>query len=64
MERNFFRRIELAFPVLDRKLKRRVIAEGLQIYLTDNTLAWELGPDGTYHQRRGSRTSRTPRKPS
>jgi polyphosphate kinase len=43
MERNFFRRIELAFPVLDRKLKRRVIAEGLQIYLTDNTLAWELG---------------------
>jgi polyphosphate kinase len=57
MERNFFRRIELAFPVLDRKLKRRVIAEGLQIYLTDNTLAWELGPDGTYHQRRGSRTS-------
>ena len=58
MERNFFRRIELAFPVLDRKLKRRVIAEGLQIYLADNTLAWELGPDGTYHQRRGSRTSR------
>ena len=57
MERNFFRRIELAFPVLDRKLKRRVIVEGLQIYLTDNTLAWELGPDGGYHQRRGSRTS-------
>ncbi|WP_291994833.1 polyphosphate kinase 1 [Candidatus Accumulibacter sp. ACC003] len=57
MDRNFFRRIELAFPVLDRKLKHRVIAEGLQIYLTDNVLAWELGPDGTYHQRRGSRTS-------
>ncbi|SBT10014.1 Polyphosphate kinase [Candidatus Accumulibacter aalborgensis] len=57
MERNFFRRIELAFPILDRKLKRRVIAEGLQIYLTDNALAWELGPDGTYHQRRGSRSS-------
>jgi polyphosphate kinase len=43
MDRNFFRRIELAFPILDRKLKRRVITEGLQIYLTDNTLAWELG---------------------
>ena len=57
MDRNFFRRIELAFPILDRKLKRRVIAEGLQIYLTDNTLSWELGPDGSYHQRRGSRTS-------
>jgi polyphosphate kinase len=57
MDRNFFRRIELAFPILDRKLKRRVITEGLQIYLTDNTLAWELGADGSYHQRRGSRTS-------
>ncbi|MEF8732527.1 MAG: polyphosphate kinase 1 [Candidatus Accumulibacter meliphilus] len=57
MERNFFRRIELAFPILDRKLKRRVITEGLQIYLTDNTLAWELGADGSYHQRRGSRTT-------
>ena len=57
MERNFFRRIELAFPVLDRKLKRRVMSEGLQIYLGDNTLAWELGPDGSYHQKRSSRTS-------
>ncbi|MCM8596026.1 polyphosphate kinase 1 [Accumulibacter sp.] len=57
MERNFFRRIELAFPVLDRKLKRRVISEGLQVYLNDNTLAWDLGADGVYHQRRGSRTS-------
>ncbi|HMW17473.1 MAG TPA: polyphosphate kinase 1 [Accumulibacter sp.] len=57
MERNFFRRIELAFPVLDRKLKRRVIAEGLQIYLNDNQQAWELNPDGSYHLRRGSRTS-------
>jgi polyphosphate kinase len=28
MERNFFRRIELAFPILDKKLKRRVITEG------------------------------------
>jgi polyphosphate kinase len=57
MERNFFRRIELAFPILDRKLKRRVIAEGLQIYLTDNVAGLGTGPDGSYHQRRGSRTS-------
>ncbi|MDR2613776.1 MAG: polyphosphate kinase 1, partial [Candidatus Accumulibacter sp.] len=28
MERNFFRRIEVAFPILDEKLKRRVINEG------------------------------------
>ena len=29
MERNFFKRIELAFPILDPKLKKRVITEGL-----------------------------------
>ncbi|MBV5333919.1 RNA degradosome polyphosphate kinase, partial [bacterium] len=52
MDRNFFRRIELAFPVLDRKLKRRVITEGLQIYLTDNELTWTMDADGHYHSRR------------
>jgi polyphosphate kinase len=31
MDRNFFRRIEVAFPVLDAKLKKRVIEEGLKI---------------------------------
>ena len=29
MDRNFFRRIELAFPVVDAKLARRVVGEGL-----------------------------------
>ncbi len=56
MERNFFRRIELAFPVLDKKLKRRVISEGLQIYLTDNLQSWDMDTDGNYHPRRGSRS--------
>ena len=56
MERNFFRRIELAFPVLDKKLKRRVVAEGLQIYLTDNVQAWDMDANGSYHPRRGSRS--------
>ncbi len=48
MERNFFRRIELAFPVLDSKLKRRVIREGLRPYLADNTQAWRMDKDGHY----------------
>ena len=48
MERNFFRRIELCFPVLDPKLKRRVIAEALKPYLEDDTQAWEMQPDGSY----------------
>ena len=46
MERNFFRRIELAFPVIDAKLKRRVIAEGLKCYLADNQNSWEMDGRG------------------
>jgi len=52
MNRNLFRRIEVAFPVLDPALKKRVIAEGLNPYLKDNQNAWELEADGTYHKRR------------
>jgi polyphosphate kinase len=48
MDRNFFRRIELCFPVLDPALKRRVIREGLLPYLEDNCQAWEMRSDGTY----------------
>ena len=46
MDRNFFRRIELCFPVLDAALKRRVIREGLQPYLDDNCQAWVMNADG------------------
>ncbi|MTV56120.1 polyphosphate kinase 1 [Pseudoduganella buxea] len=52
MNRNLFRRIEVAFPVLDRALKRRVMAEGLNPYLKDNVNAWELEADGQYHRRK------------
>ncbi len=52
MNRNLFRRIEVAFPVLDRQLKKRVIDEGLKPYLKDNQNAWELDADGDYHRRR------------
>ena len=52
MNRNLFRRIEVAFPVLDKTLKRRVLQEGLEPYLKDNTNAWELGADGRYTRRR------------
>jgi polyphosphate kinase len=58
MDRNFFRRIELCFPVLDAALKRRVIREGLLPYLEDNCQAWEMRADGTYEllrPRRGKR---------
>jgi polyphosphate kinase len=50
MERNFFRRIELCFPVLEPKLKRRIIKEGLKPYLADNCQSWEMDSDGDYRQ--------------
>ncbi|WP_343583194.1 polyphosphate kinase 1 [Herbaspirillum sp.] len=48
MNRNLFRRIEVAFPVLDKALKKRVIAEGLNPYLKDNTNSWHLDANGAY----------------
>jgi polyphosphate kinase len=51
MDRNFFRRIEVCFPVLDKKLKKRVIEEGLKIYLLDNCQACDMNADGQYRRR-------------
>ncbi|WP_296749696.1 polyphosphate kinase 1 [Thiobacillus sp.] len=51
MDRNFFRRIETGFPILNPKLKKRVIAEGLKPYLRDNVQTWEMQPDGSYRRR-------------
>jgi polyphosphate kinase len=59
MERNFFRRIELSFPVLDPKLKKRVIAEGIRPYLTDNVQAWEMNADGVYTRKRSRARQRS-----
>nr|WP_242490050.1 polyphosphate kinase 1 [Noviherbaspirillum cavernae] len=53
MHRNFFRRVEICFPVLDPQIKKRIIAEGLKPYLKDNIGAWEMTPDGYYHRRHG-----------
>jgi len=58
MNRNIFRRIEIAFPVLDPQLKKRVLQEGLQPYLKDNQNSWELDSAGVYHRRK-ARTGQT-----
>jgi polyphosphate kinase len=49
MDRNLFRRIEVAFPILDRELKQRVIDEGLNELLKD-TSSWNMNSDGLYKQ--------------
>jgi polyphosphate kinase len=48
MGRNFFGRVEVCFPVVDPALKQRVIDEGLQPYLDDNTRAWDMDAGGVY----------------
>ncbi len=50
MGRNLFRRIEVAFPILDKNLKQRIIEEGLEPYLKDNLNAWELDAQGDYRR--------------
>jgi polyphosphate kinase len=42
--------------VLDPKLKKRVINEGLKPYLDDNCQAWEMDHEGQYHQRTPGRS--------
>ncbi len=49
MERNLFRRVEVAFPVESEALHRRILRE-LALYLRDNRQAWLLSQDGTYQQ--------------
>jgi polyphosphate kinase len=51
MQRNFFRRVEVCFPVLDAKLKKRVIKEGLEPYLKDNSQSWEMDAEGNYRRK-------------
>lgn len=47
MERNFFRRVEIAFPIT-RETHRQRILRDLDLCLRDNTQAWELQSDSSY----------------
>ena len=50
MDRNFFRRVEVAFPIENKTLRERAIKEALGFYLADNVQAWELTSDGNYRR--------------
>lgn len=50
MPRNFLRRIEVAFPIMDPALRDRVINEILPNFLTDRVKAREMQPDGSYRR--------------
>ncbi len=56
MPRNFFRRVEVMFPVESPPLRKQILGEILPAYLRDNTKARQLLTDGSYQrvvQRRG-----------
>ena len=54
MDRNFFRRVEIAFPILNEKLKKRVFEEGLQVHFAENAINWRMSSDGSYQLRKSS----------
>jgi polyphosphate kinase len=56
MERNFFRRVEVAFPIRRDRHRERILQD-LETYLADDMQAWELGRDGTYRKVERSKDS-------
>ncbi len=50
MPRNFRRRVEVMFPILDESLRKRVMEEVLGTMRSDNCKGWLLGPDGVYQR--------------
>jgi polyphosphate kinase len=53
MDRNLHRRVEVAFPIRDPKLKARVLNEALVEPLADNLNAWMMDGEGRYSRKRG-----------
>lgn len=51
MKRNFFSRVETCIPITDKKIKKRIIYEGLSLYWRDNVESWIMQHDGTYKRR-------------
>ncbi|HEV7243123.1 MAG TPA: polyphosphate kinase 1 [Thermoanaerobaculia bacterium] len=52
MPRNFFRRIEVTWPILSPRLRDRIELQILGTCLADDAKAWRLMPDGTYRRRK------------
>ena len=50
MPRNFYRRIELAFPIETPALRDQIISDVIPAFLHDRVKARELQPDGTYRR--------------
>ena len=55
MNRNFFRRVEVAFPIRDKKLRQRVIEESLTVHLDPCRRVWIMDENGDYRMRQVER---------
>jgi polyphosphate kinase len=53
MDRNLFRRIEVAFPLEAPELSARVFEE-LNLYLADDVQAWVMNSEGRYSRAQGA----------
>jgi len=49
MNRNMFKRVEICFPIENKKLSARILHD-LDLYLKDNTEVWLLQSDGSYQR--------------
>lgn len=50
MGRNLFSRVETCFPILNTRLKKQIIKDGLENYMADNQNAWTLYSDGHWEK--------------
>jgi polyphosphate kinase len=57
MPRNFFRRIEVLFPIEEPAMRTRIIDQILGAQLADTAKAWLLGPDAVYSRPAAARES-------
>ncbi|HEY5313260.1 MAG TPA: polyphosphate kinase 1, partial [Pirellulales bacterium] len=53
MPRNFYRRVEVMFPIESPPLKQRILSEIVPAYLRDNVKARILLPDGSHQREHG-----------
>ncbi len=49
MDRNLLHRVEVAFPILDPKLFKKIYEDGLINYLKDDVQAWQLSGTGEWY---------------
>ena len=52
MPRNLFHRVEACFPIEEKRPRDQIVKFGLLNYLSDNSQAWVLQPDGSYKRAR------------